>query len=126
MPKRTHVTEADKISKLRKYKDTQNNKFNSCGTGIYRRLRRDFFKTCKSQGILLDVLFNYQNQDGVGLVTKDRYGPHDLKVLKNANSRKPTVLELPANTLAYHWNNANKKQKTFWMLSFSPVQWQLS
>ena len=97
VPKRTNVTEADRISKLRKYKDTQNNKFNSCGTGIYRRLRRDFFKTCKSQGILLDLLFNYQNQDGVGLVTKDRYGPHDFKVLKNANSRKPTVPELPAN-----------------------------
>ena len=89
-PKQTDVTQPDKISKLRKYKETQNKKFNSMGTAVYRRLRKDFYKACNAQGVLGDLLFNYQSQGGVGLTIKDRHGQHDFKVTKG-NSKKPVA-----------------------------------
>ena len=81
-PKRTDVTQPDKISKLRKCKETQNKTFNGTGVTVYRRLRKDFFKVCNAQGILVVLLFNYQSQDGVGLTIKDWYGQYDFKITK--------------------------------------------
>ena len=105
-PKRTDATQPDKISKLRKYKEIQNKKFNSTGATVYRRLRKDFFKVCNAQGILVDLLFNYQSQDGVGLTIKDRYySQHDLKITKGQNFQR-IVLGSPLIT-------TSKKLKIF-------------
>ena len=95
---RKDLTQLEKLSKVRKYKLTQDKKFNSNGGEVYRKLRKDFFKHCRTQGILVDLMFNYQDQNGSGLTLKDRFGPYDFLVdVQTGRNTKPTMPELPPN-----------------------------
>jgi hypothetical protein len=75
---RVDMTSPEKRSKLRRYKNTGNPKFNSLGTDTYTSLRRDLFEIYEAAGILDDLLFNYYTHDGEGLVARDGFGPYNF------------------------------------------------
>jgi hypothetical protein len=91
-PKRTDMSTVDKCSKLRRYENTALAKFNSIGENTYRRFRRDVFKILKSQGILPDLLHNYQSQNGGGLTLKDGFGPYNF-----GDKHGKRIKDLPPN-----------------------------
>ena len=102
LPNRANMAHPKDRSKIPKFPETSNERFEIEGAKIYGKMRRAFFELVESAKILDDILFNYYLSDITGLMLRGRFGPHnfgDEKLGPNPYGLSMELCEREANQI---------------------------